>query len=199
MFSATQADGAGHRSRPTRSSRSTSSACRSRRSASCRATPIAATGFGSAGSRSLFVGGSAVHVGRGGNDRQGARASRREALEAAAGDIEYATASSASPAPTVASACSTLAATPAGPAHRCSSSTSAVAGPTWPNGCHICEVEIDPDTGDVEIVAYSSVNDVGRVVNPMIVSGPARRRRGAGHRPGAVRARASTTANPASR
>jgi carbon-monoxide dehydrogenase large subunit len=46
-----------------------------------------------------------------------------------------------------------------------------VADPTWPNGCHICEVEIDPDTGEVEIVGYWSVNDVGRVVNPMIVVG----------------------------
>ena len=50
-------------------------------------------------------------------------------------------------------------------------STSTVAGPTWPNGCHICEVEVDPDTGAVEIVGYWSVNDVGRVVNPMIVIG----------------------------
>ena len=50
-------------------------------------------------------------------------------------------------------------------------STSAVAGPTWPNGCHICEIEIDPPTGDVTVVAYSSVNDVGRVINPMIVRG----------------------------
>ena len=50
-------------------------------------------------------------------------------------------------------------------------STSTVAGPSWPNGCHICEVEIDPDTGHVEVVAYSSVNDVGRVINPMIVRG----------------------------
>ena len=33
-------------------------------------------------------------------------------------------------------------------------STSAVGGPTWPNACHVCEVEIDPDTGDVEVVAY---------------------------------------------
>jgi len=50
-------------------------------------------------------------------------------------------------------------------------STSSVAGPTWPNGCHICEVEVDPDTGAVEVAAYWSVNDVGRVVNPMIVIG----------------------------
>jgi carbon-monoxide dehydrogenase large subunit len=46
-----------------------------------------------------------------------------------------------------------------------------VSGPTWPNGCHVCEVEVDPETGQVEIAAYSSVNDVGRVVNPAIVVG----------------------------
>jgi carbon-monoxide dehydrogenase large subunit len=50
-------------------------------------------------------------------------------------------------------------------------SVSSVAGPTWPNGCHICEAEVDPDTGHVAIVSYASVNDVGRVVNPMIVIG----------------------------
>jgi len=50
-------------------------------------------------------------------------------------------------------------------------STSSVAGPTWPNGCHISEVEIDPQTGHVAVVAYASVNDVGRVINPMIVRG----------------------------
>jgi carbon-monoxide dehydrogenase large subunit len=50
-------------------------------------------------------------------------------------------------------------------------STSAVGGPTWPNGCHVCEVEIDPATGHVDVVAYSSVNDIGRVVSPAIVAG----------------------------
>ena len=49
--------------------------------------------------------------------------------------------------------------------------TSTVNGPSWPNGCHICEVEVDPETGAVEIVSYVSANDVGRVVNPMIVRG----------------------------
>ena len=50
-------------------------------------------------------------------------------------------------------------------------STSAVAGPSWPNGCHVCEVELDPATGAVRVLAYASVNDVGRVVNPLIVRG----------------------------
>jgi aerobic carbon-monoxide dehydrogenase large subunit len=42
---------------------------------------------------------------------------------------------------------------------------------TFPNGCHIAEVEVDPQTGSVEVVKYSAVNDFGVVVNPMIVAG----------------------------
>src|SRR5262247_1023316 len=42
---------------------------------------------------------------------------------------------------------------------------------TWPNGCHVCEVEVDPDSGAVEIVAYSIVDDVGTVVNPVTLKG----------------------------
>src|SRR6202034_1778690 len=43
--------------------------------------------------------------------------------------------------------------------------------PTFPNGCHVAEVEVDPDTGIVEVVKYSCVNDFGVVVNPLIVAG----------------------------
>ena len=42
---------------------------------------------------------------------------------------------------------------------------------TYPNGCHIAEVEVDPETGAVEVVSYNCVNDFGVVVNPMIVAG----------------------------
>ena len=42
---------------------------------------------------------------------------------------------------------------------------------TFPGGCHICEVEIDRDTGSVAIVNMVAVDDVGRVINPMIVEG----------------------------
>jgi carbon-monoxide dehydrogenase large subunit len=42
---------------------------------------------------------------------------------------------------------------------------------TYPNGCHVAEVEIDPETGFVELVRYSCVNDFGTLVNPMIVEG----------------------------
>jgi len=42
---------------------------------------------------------------------------------------------------------------------------------TFPNGCHVAEVEIDPETGLTEVVKYYSVNDIGTVVNPLIVAG----------------------------
>ena len=42
---------------------------------------------------------------------------------------------------------------------------------TFPGGCHICEVEVDPDTGTVKIENFVAVDDVGRIINPMIVEG----------------------------
>ena len=42
---------------------------------------------------------------------------------------------------------------------------------TYPGGCHVAEVEIDPDTGTVSVVNFTAVDDVGRVINPMIVEG----------------------------
>ncbi len=41
----------------------------------------------------------------------------------------------------------------------------------FPNGCHVAEVEIDPDTGVIEVVSYNSVNDFGTLINPMLVAG----------------------------
>jgi carbon-monoxide dehydrogenase large subunit len=42
---------------------------------------------------------------------------------------------------------------------------------TFPAGCHICEVEVDPDTGVVDVVSFAAADDFGRVINPMIVEG----------------------------
>ncbi len=42
---------------------------------------------------------------------------------------------------------------------------------TWPNGCHVCEVEVDPDTGAVALVNYVVVDDVGTVINPLTLEG----------------------------
>jgi aerobic carbon-monoxide dehydrogenase large subunit len=43
--------------------------------------------------------------------------------------------------------------------------------PTFPNGCHICEVEIDPDTGEATLDRYTVVDDVGTVINPLLAKG----------------------------
>ena len=126
-------------------------------------------GFGSAGSRSIFAGGSAVRVG---SERtiEHAKSLAAQALEAAAADITYAAAAFKVIGTDLSISLFELAKRQ--PEHRIfMESTSAVGGPSWPNGCHISEVEIDPQTGDVQIVAYASVNDVGNVVNPMIVRG----------------------------
>ena len=42
---------------------------------------------------------------------------------------------------------------------------------TFPNGCHVAEVEIDPDTGKVSVVRYNAVDDYGKIINPMVASG----------------------------
>ncbi len=126
-------------------------------------------GFGSAGSRSLFTGGSAVRVASQRTVDE-AKALAADALEASPKDIEYAAGTFSIVGTDRRIGLFELAAKQ--PAKRVYvDSTSSVSGPTWPNGCHVCEVEVDPDTGEVEVVSYASVNDVGRVVNPMIVVG----------------------------
>ena len=42
---------------------------------------------------------------------------------------------------------------------------------TYPNGCHVCEVEVDPETGAVELKSYLVVDDVGTVINPLTLAG----------------------------
>jgi carbon-monoxide dehydrogenase large subunit len=126
-------------------------------------------GFGSAGSRSIFIGGSAVRVGAERAVEQ-ARQLAASKLEAAAQDIDYALGRFSVKGTDIGIGLFELAAVQEGRRIHVES-TSAVSGPSWPNGCHVCEVEVTPETGEVAVVAYSSVNDVGRVVNPMIVVG----------------------------
>jgi aerobic carbon-monoxide dehydrogenase large subunit len=42
---------------------------------------------------------------------------------------------------------------------------------TYPNGCHICEVEVDPETGEINLASYAVVDDVGTVINPLTLKG----------------------------
>ncbi|HEY9066110.1 MAG TPA: xanthine dehydrogenase family protein molybdopterin-binding subunit [Burkholderiaceae bacterium] len=128
-----------------------------------------ANGFGSAGSRSLFTGGSAVRIA---SQRtvDTAKELAGEVLEVASADIEYRDGRFAVVGTDVGIGLFELAARQP-KAQIAVDSTSTVGGPTWPNGCHVCEVEIDPETGAVEVVAYSSVNDIGTVVSPTIARG----------------------------
>lgn len=128
-----------------------------------------ANGFGSAGSRSLFTGGGAVHVA---SEQTVAKAKQLagEALEVAAADVEYRAGRFSVVGTDKGIGLFELAARQ--PGTRIVVEASATAGaPSWPNACHVCEVEVDPDTGAVEIVEYASVNDIGRVVSPEIVRG----------------------------
>ncbi|HUL57080.1 MAG TPA: molybdopterin cofactor-binding domain-containing protein, partial [Usitatibacter sp.] len=128
-----------------------------------------ANGFGSAGSRSLFTGGSAVSEG----SRKTlalAKDLAAEALEVSAADIEYRAGRFGVAGTDLGVGLFELAGRGDARSIRIESSTTAAA-PSWPNGCHVCEVEVDPATGEVQIVAYASVNDIGRIVSPEIVRG----------------------------
>ena len=126
-------------------------------------------GFGSAGSRSIFAGGSAVRVG---SERavDHMRQLAADKLEANVQDVTYGTGRFTVKGTDLGIGLFELAAAQEGQRIHLES-TSAVSGPSWPNACHICEIELTPETGEVAVVAYASVNDVGRVVNPMIVVG----------------------------
>jgi aerobic carbon-monoxide dehydrogenase large subunit len=126
-------------------------------------------GFGSAASRSIFTAGSAMRTG---SERaiDNAKQLAAKELEASAADISY-TAGKFSVAGTDIKLSIFDLAKKQPEQHIFIESTSSVAGATWPNGCHVSEVEIDPATGEIQVVAYSSVNDIGKVINPMIARG----------------------------
>lgn len=128
-----------------------------------------ANGFGSFGSRSLFVGGSAVATSsRDALDSLTSEAA--SALEVSVADVRY----------------TNGAFFVDGTDHRIGlfdlvgrqpekqaafDSTHAVKGETWPNGAHVCEVEINENTGETRLARYTCVDDIGTALNPMIVEG----------------------------
>ncbi len=139
------------------------------------AVPI---GRGSYGSRSMHVGGNAL--------KRAADAIIEKAkpmaammLEAAAGDIEFKDGQfrivgtdRALPITAVAKAFYRPAMLP--PQFDVgleASGTFAAEPPNYPNGCHLCEVEIDPDTGLVTLVRYAAVDDVGKIMNHLLCEG----------------------------
>lgn len=128
-----------------------------------------ANGFGSAGSRSLFTAGGAVKVATEKTVEEGKQLAA-QALEAPAADIEYRAGRFNVAGTDLGIGLFELAARQSGGRFTVSADATASA-PSWPNGCHITEVEVDPETGEVQVVAYASVNDIGRVVSPLIVKG----------------------------
>ncbi|HUQ73734.1 MAG TPA: molybdopterin cofactor-binding domain-containing protein, partial [Burkholderiales bacterium] len=128
-----------------------------------------ANGVGSVGSRSAFVGGSAV-VAAGHRVIVEGKALAAEALEAAAADIEYRDGRFGIAGTDRAIALAELAARQPKRVLRVSA-TQTPSTPSWPNGVQACEVEVDAETGEVRIDRFASCDDVGRIINHMIVEG----------------------------
>jgi carbon-monoxide dehydrogenase large subunit len=126
-------------------------------------------GMGSVGSRSLFVGGTAAVVSAVDLIAK-AREKAANLLEASVEDIEY-----SAGVLTVVGTDKRVGLFEIAKAEKDArfsvESTGQADGPTWPNGTHICEVEIDPETGITTVVRYTTVDDVGVAVNPMLVTG----------------------------
>jgi aerobic carbon-monoxide dehydrogenase large subunit len=129
----------------------------------------AATGVGSVGSRSAFVGGSAA-VAAGRRAILRGKELAADALESSAADIEYRDGRFAIAGTDRSLALAEVAAR--APERRIRvSATETPSTPSWPNGAQVCEIEIDPQTGEIEVASITSVDDIGRIINHMIVEG----------------------------
>jgi carbon-monoxide dehydrogenase large subunit len=128
-----------------------------------------AIGFGSVGSRSLFVGGTAVVVSAIDLIAK-AREKASHMLEASVDDIEYHDGWLTVVGTDKKIGLFEIAKAEKG-ARLSVESEGKADGATFPNGTHICEVEIDPETGVSRVVRYTTVDDVGVAINPMLVTG----------------------------
>ena len=131
-------------------------------------TDVIAKGSGTGGSRALAEGGVACQRATDGVIAK-ARQVAADELEAAVADIEF-----ESGLFRVAGTDRTLTlaeAAAASPEELSAADQFKGDVPTFPNGCHVCEVEIERDTGRLEIAAYTVVDDFGTVVNPTLLRG----------------------------
>jgi len=132
-------------------------------------TAIVKSGGGSGGSRSLQVGGAAVLAGANAAVDAGKKLAAG-ALEAAEGDIEFRAGRFVIGGTDRGIGLFELAAKQPG-AKLVVSATETAKDQTWPNGCQVAEVEIEPETGIVKVVRHVAVDDIGRVMNPLIAHG----------------------------
>ena len=128
-----------------------------------------ANGVGSVGSRSAFVGGSAV-VAAGRQIILRGTELAAEALEAAPGDIEFGGGRFRIAGTDRSVGLAELAARQPARMLRVSA-TQTPSTPSWPNGAQVCEVEVDPETGEVRLARLTSCDDIGRIINHAIVEG----------------------------
>ncbi len=135
------------------------------------------TGGGTGGARSLYSEGQAILVTAASVIEKGKQAAS-EALEAAVADIDFAAGRFSIVGTDRGIDIISLAATQRDRAARGepavmldAAEVAQISSHTFPNGCHIAEVEIDPDTGMIAVLRYIVCDDVGRAVNPMIVRG----------------------------
>jgi carbon-monoxide dehydrogenase large subunit len=141
-------------------------------------TDLIAHGRGTFGSRSMSSGGTALLAAA---DKVITKAKRIAAhrLEAAADDVEFnhgvfgiAGTDRRLSWQEVAAAAYAPATLPAGMEPGLNEAATVTAkGPTFPNCAHVSEIEIDPETGEVHVVGYWTVDDVGRVINPLLLHG----------------------------
>ncbi len=141
-------------------------------------TELVPTGEGTGGSRSMAIGGSSLYLSVGKVIEHG-RKMAAEVLEAAVVDIEFddgvfriAGTDRTAELAEVALASFDAAKRPddVAPGLYGNERFTPEAG-TFPNGCHVCELEIDPQTGVMEILQYTVEDDVGTVINPLILEG----------------------------
>ena len=132
-------------------------------------TAVVKTGGGSGGSRSLQVGGAAVLAGANATVDAG-RKLAAGALEAAEADIEFRAGRFVIGGTDRGIGLFELAAKQPG-AKLVVSASETAKDQTWPNGCQVAEVEIEPETGIVKVVRHVAVDDIGRVMNPLIAHG----------------------------
>jgi aerobic carbon-monoxide dehydrogenase large subunit len=128
------------------------------------------TGNGTGGSRSIPIG--AVMVSRASETLVGSlKELAADKLEAAVADLEIADGQVRIAGTDRAISYSEIAALPAAAGKLVATESFVPPSATYPNGTHVCEVEIDPDTGETTIVRYSVVDDFGFTLNPLLLAG----------------------------
>lgn len=128
------------------------------------------TGSGTGGSRSIPIGG--VSAARAGEDlAEKIKKIAAEELEAAPADIELVDGTARIVGTDRTLDFASIAKAAKNPEDLKGFGNFTQEAPTFPNGTHICEVEIDPETGAVEIVGYTVVDDFGATVNPILLAG----------------------------